>query len=101
MTGFLATVNVPGFLPDNIDPPTFDTAREAWEYLAGERRNAEDSASEFLGEFPGYSALVNTLESASNGTQADFANAGLDEIDGTGSVVGSGMAYSVTKVEDT
>ncbi len=33
---YVATVNVPGYLPMDDDPPVFDTAREAWDYLAEE-----------------------------------------------------------------
>lgn len=42
--GFLATVNVPGYLPEDNDPPVFDTPQEAWQYLADERERGEDSA---------------------------------------------------------
>lgn len=33
---FVATINVPGYLPDT-DPVECDTAAEAWEHLASER----------------------------------------------------------------
>lgn len=33
---FVATINVPGYLPMDDDPPVFETAREAWQYLVGE-----------------------------------------------------------------
>lgn len=33
---YVATINVPGYLPMDVDPPIFETAREAWEYLASE-----------------------------------------------------------------
>lgn len=33
---FTAGSNTPGYLPTDDDPPTFDTAREAWQYLVGE-----------------------------------------------------------------
>ena len=39
---FLATINVPGYLPTDNDPPVFDTAREAWEYLWDEHTDACD-----------------------------------------------------------
>jgi hypothetical protein len=35
-------VNVPGYLPMDDDPPTFDTAREAWQYLVSEVDRAWD-----------------------------------------------------------
>lgn len=39
---YLATINTPGYSPWDDEPPTFDTAQEAWLYLADERRRAED-----------------------------------------------------------
>lgn len=30
---YVATINVPGYLPMDDDPPVFETAQEAWEYL--------------------------------------------------------------------
>jgi hypothetical protein len=40
---YVATINVPGYLPMDDEPPTFDTAWEAWQYLADERQHAEDN----------------------------------------------------------
>lgn len=39
---FVATVNVPGYLPMADEPAEFDTAQEAWSYLADERERGED-----------------------------------------------------------
>ena len=36
MTLYVATINVPGYLPTDDDPPVFGTAQEAWQYLIGE-----------------------------------------------------------------
>lgn len=33
---YVATTSVPGYLPMDDDPPVFDTAAEAWQYLAEE-----------------------------------------------------------------
>lgn len=44
MTRYVATINTPDYMPWDDDPPVFDTANEAWEYLASERERAEDSA---------------------------------------------------------
>jgi hypothetical protein len=41
---YVASVNTPGYLPMDDDPPMFATAREAWEYLAGERDRSFDHA---------------------------------------------------------
>jgi hypothetical protein len=40
---YVAIVNTPGYLPMDDEPPTFDTAREAWEYLAEERMRADEA----------------------------------------------------------
>lgn len=37
MTKYVAIINTPGYLPTDDEPPTFDTAREAWSYLYDER----------------------------------------------------------------
>lgn len=105
-TKYLATINTPGYLPWDDDPPTFDEPRQAWEYLADARREAEDSAFQ-PGDDTGFSATVNTLESLGDGTLA------LEEVgdgDGTGVVYGDtpgydgdhdlGLAYCVTIVEE-
>jgi hypothetical protein len=101
---FLATLNTPGYSPWDDDPPTFDEPRQAWEYLADSRRDAEDSAFN-PGDDTGFSETVNTLESLGNGTLS------LDEVgtDGTGTVYGDtpgydgdhdlGLAYNVTVCE--
>jgi hypothetical protein len=102
---FVATINVPGYLPMSDDPPVFDTAeqdsycitctlREAWRYLYGERER--------------------DLDDPMNDEDGDEDQC-LDEIEGmidnpeTGTVYGrtpgydgehdQGLAYSVTEVE--
>lgn len=42
MTRYVATINTPGYLPMDDDPPVFDTAHEAWSYLIDERDRALD-----------------------------------------------------------
>lgn len=42
---YVATINVPGYLPMDDDPPTFETAAEAWWYLYHERVESERDAS--------------------------------------------------------
>lgn len=107
---FVATINVPGYLPMDDDPPTFETAHEAWAYLAGEREHAED---DYEGE-----AYSDTRESlAVLGTDAHWQGevaAWLSEHnlsrDGTGTVYGDtpgydgdhdlGLAYTVSVAEE-
>ncbi len=107
---YVAIVNVPGYLPMDDDPPVFDTAREAWQYLAGERERGEDDTEgeqysttrDHLAAL-GYPGLVGS--DAANW----LARNGLDP-DGTGTVYGAtpgyegdhdlGLAYSVELTED-
>jgi len=101
---FLATINTPGYLPeaDVDDPAIFDSAREAWDYLASERKRDED---DFAEDERGYSGVVNTLEMLAEGNFDPAFGVGSD---GTGTVSGGtvgydgdhdlGRAYSVTDV---
>jgi hypothetical protein len=42
MTRYVATINIPGYLPMDDDPPVFETPQAAWSYLADERERGED-----------------------------------------------------------
>lgn len=48
---YLATVNIPGYLPMSDDPATFETAREAWDYLAHERMRGEEDGDPEVDEW--------------------------------------------------
>lgn len=70
MTQYIATINVPGYLPTDMDVPAFDTAQQAWEYLAGMREQDEDQHEDWppldpdqpeLGGTTEYSATHNIL----------------------------------------
>lgn len=65
MSKYVATVNVPGYPPTDDKSPTFDTAQEAWEYLADERRIAENELYDG-GESDGFSRTVHELERRSD-----------------------------------
>lgn len=94
---YVATVNVPGYLPMDDDPPVFDTAREAWAYLADERDRAIDDVWQ-EGDPDTDDACVELLYLAETGPEP-----------GVGTVYGStpgyegdhdlGLAYSVSEVE--
>lgn len=98
---YVATINVPGYLPMDDDPPMFDQAREAWLWLAQERQRDEDAA-----EMPGdsYSQTVLDLEH-----RASRVDAWGHPVSRRGTVYGStpgyegdhdlGLAYSVTEVQ--
>ena len=122
---YLATVNTPGYLPWDDDPPVFETAREAWDYLAYQRMSAEDDAvCVECEDGPGcpwdaaheYSETHETLAILGTGAHWDHPDyvVQLEDYslasDGTGTVYGDtpgyhgdhdlGLAYSVTLVED-
>lgn len=40
---YAATVNVPGYLPMDDDPPRFETARAAWQYHSDELERTGDA----------------------------------------------------------
>lgn len=42
MSTYVAIINTPGHLPLDEDPPTFDTARDAWHHLWDEHAEAWD-----------------------------------------------------------
>jgi hypothetical protein len=44
-TRYLATINVPGYLPMSDDAAVFDSVREAWAYLSRERERGEEVSS--------------------------------------------------------
>lgn len=46
MTLYVATINTPGYLPENDEPDVFDTPGEAWAYLRDARERAEDLFAE-------------------------------------------------------
>jgi hypothetical protein len=110
---FLATINVPGYLPMDDDPPVFDTAIEAWAWLAEERMRAEEDFP--ITEDEPYSTTVDTLDTLgtdSTWTYRDLAwltERGIAR-DGTGSIWGEtpgydgvhdlGLAYTVSIVEE-
>lgn len=89
--GFLATINVPGYVPMDDDPPVFDTASEAWAYLADERSFGEDNGSD-----PDDGATLHRLrEYAVEGVGPDVVHGGTPGYDGSHDL---GLAYCVTAV---
>lgn len=110
---FAAIINVPGYLPyDMDDPPTFDTAREAWAYLADERARQEDAA-EYADFDPDRFEDSDTLRYLRYVASDQFEPGNLREDwplneDGTGVIYGTtpgyqgdhdlGLAYCVTRI---
>lgn len=106
MTKYVATINTPGYLPMDDDPPVFDTAKEAWEYLRDERQAQEDAAAMEDDSIKFYTETLDDLYA-----HARWADSGLVcDFEAVGTVVGDtpgydgshdlGLAYSVTEVDD-
>jgi hypothetical protein len=106
MHRFIATVNVPGYLPHSDDSPAFKTAKAAWEYLLDERCRDENQTDD-----PEYSDTVSALSYIAS-DHHQHGNAFEDvptEASGEGTVYGAtpghddsfdiGLAYTVTRVE--
>jgi hypothetical protein len=94
---YLATINTPGYLPMDDDPPIFETARAAWEYLRDERERAEDCADMSGGYSDGYAVLVELAADANVGPGAVYLTTpGRDPED----VHDLGEAYCVTETNE-
>ena len=96
MTQYVAIMNTPGYMPWSDDEPAvFDTASDAWTYLADERREQEDQAamvSDAEADSP-YSDTVNELDAeASANTGPGTVYGGTPGYDGDHDL---GIAYSV------
>lgn len=98
---YVATINVPGYLPTDDDPPGFETAREAWQYLA-EQLDLEWRSGP---ESPSQATTLADLDRRANPRWlvCDFERVGTvygptPGYDGDHDL---GLAYSVEYVEDT
>lgn len=92
---YLATVNIPGYLPQDDDPPLFETAAAAWGYLADKRREAEEAED---GQ-EDYSSTVGDLDAhEAAGTEEGSVHGCTPGYDGRHDL---GIAYTVTKVTVT
>jgi hypothetical protein len=99
---YVATVNVPGYLPMDDEPPTFDTASEAWSYLAEQLRENEDQL-----DLPGdsYSGTVleleaNSMQTMADGTPYNFRGTVYGPTPGYDGDHDLGLAYSVDIAEN-
>lgn len=101
---FVATINVPGYLPMDDEPTTFDTAVEAWAWLADRRTDEEDELPGDCSQTHEILGVLATTQHWDHPEVADWlADNGIAP-DGTGTVYGDtpggalhdlGMAYSV------
>lgn len=66
---YVATTNVPGYLPMDDDPPVFETAREAWQYLVGEvDRSWDDYPEDANGACIDAHTQIHNLDQSQTGT---------------------------------
>ena len=92
---FIATINIPGYLPMDDDPPRFEEAKDAWGYLAEERERGFDGIEDEMTNEDLWHYLVAQAEEPTG--------------DGTGSAHGNtpgctgdhdlGLVYSVSIAE--
>lgn len=100
---YVATINVPGYLPMDDEPPTFETAQAAWEYLADERDRSWDDVFAASDLDTDDDTLTELRRRASDKwLVCDFERVGT-VYGGTPGYDGShdlGLAYSVTETDD-
>jgi hypothetical protein len=91
---YVATINVPGYLPMDDDPPVFDTAREAWQYLLGEvERSWDDYPDDESGGCVEAHAQMHNVDQSREGV-VYAATPGEPRMHDLG------LAYSVTLTDD-
>lgn len=107
---YVATINTPGYLPQDDEPPVFDTAHEAWAYLESERERSERDATDdgLIVASECLTELRRLAEIAPGSVAAQSVH--TPDWDGIGTVYGStpgydgshdlGLAYCVTLSED-
>jgi hypothetical protein len=98
MARYIATMNTPGYLPQDDGVHVFDTPAEAWSYLATERREAEDNdETEYEDAEGDYSDVVDELDAYESCDHGSGTVHGYTPgYDGTHDL---GIAYTVTQVE--
>jgi hypothetical protein len=98
-TRYVATMATPGYLPWSEDRPTFETAADAWEYLATERERQEDDATAIDESGPDelpFSSTVDELRSMASVTAADTLGTIYGATPGYDGSHDLGVAYSVS-----
>jgi hypothetical protein len=91
---YVATVNTPGYLPQDDDPPVFDTPREAWRYLVSE---VERSWDDYPEDGNGACVEAHTQLHNINQDEPGVVYAPTPGYDGSHDL---GTAYCVSIVED-
>jgi hypothetical protein len=99
---YVATINVPGYLPMDDEPPTFESAADAWTYLRDERDHGLDAAYVDDDETAdrAYEELCEMLaRSINDGGPWDGTGTVYGDTPGYGGDHDLGLAYSVTLVD--
>jgi len=91
---YLAIINVPGYSPMAEEPAEFETIKEAWEYLAEERRRDEENLDHAA---PDYSDTVRSLEYMAMSPKCDSVYGPTPGYDGDHDL---GLVYTVTHKQD-
>lgn len=111
---FVATINTPGYLPEGDEPAVFDTAAAAWDYLADERKRAEDDCPEWpsdnVGDYSETRINLAAIAAWLSAGKPGNVHPACINADGTGVMYGltpgyegnhdQGKAYSVSLVID-
>lgn len=91
---FVAIINTPGYVPMDDEPPTFDSAREAWQYLVSEvDRSWDEYPEDENGACLDAHSQMHNLDQSQTGT----VYAGTP---GSDSEHDLGLAYSVEVAEE-
>lgn len=89
-----AIINVPGYLPMADQPAIFDTAKEAWQYLADERERGLEDVEEISDDDVWHYLVAQATDVDDPGVGTAYGSTpGID------SEHDLGLAYSVVVVE--
>lgn len=99
---YIATINVPGYLPEDDDLATFETVREAWEYLAFERARHEAAESDDQAETASgeYSDTYYSMANMGSGVMPAEVGAVYGPTPGYQGGHDLGLAYTVSAAEE-
>lgn len=91
---YMAVINTPGYLSEQDDPPVFETAREAWQYLVGEVERAwDDNENDPQGACVDAHTQLNCIDQ----NRAGGIHAGTPDYTGDHDL---GVHYSVVETSD-
>ena len=97
-TWFVAIMNTPGYLPQDDDPPVFDTPAEAWGYLANERERDLTDATDGDAQLDTTWSELRRL--ATLGPQAPFGHSVVGSTPGYDGSHDLGLAYTVMVTDE-